>query len=89
MGKLSDWFAFYYDEPGNKIGEEKFINGEPGFKFDYDNKNQMKAKNDRQDVFTTRITAHIIDVNLAGAGHIKDVGLLREVATGPVPSIGP
>ncbi|MCC7258365.1 MAG: hypothetical protein IT486_08330 [Gammaproteobacteria bacterium] len=27
--------------------------------------------------------AHLIDVNLAGVGHIKDVGLLREVTGGP------
>jgi hypothetical protein len=33
--------------------------------------------------------AHIIDVNLAGSGHIKDVGLLREVVAGPAPAIGP
>ena len=33
--------------------------------------------------------AHIIDVNVAGTGHIKDVGLLREVVAGPAPVIGP
>jgi hypothetical protein len=31
--------------------------------------------------------AHIIDVRLEGQGHIKDVGLLRQVTGGPAPTI--
>jgi hypothetical protein len=33
--------------------------------------------------------AHIIDVRLEGQGHIKDVGLLREVVQGPAPVVQP
>jgi hypothetical protein len=33
--------------------------------------------------------AHIIDVTLTDQGHIKDVGLLREVTAAPVVSVSP
>jgi hypothetical protein len=33
--------------------------------------------------------AHIIDVQLQEQGHIRDVGLLREIATGPAPTMSP
>lgn len=32
--------------------------------------------------------AHLIDVNLTGQGHVKDVGLLRQVANGPGIGVG-
>jgi flagellar L-ring protein precursor FlgH len=66
MAKMSDWFSFNYDEPGNKIGQEQFVNGKPGVKFDADNKNKMEGQNDREDKFTTRVTARVIDVKPNG-----------------------
>lgn len=77
MGKLSDWFSFnYHDKPGNKLGQEQFINGEPGFKFNYDNNLKMDGQNDREDKFSTRITARIIDVkpngNLVLEAHLEE-----------------
>jgi len=76
MGKLSDWFSFNYGEPGNKIGAEAFINGEPGFKFDYDNKYRADSQNQREDQFTSRITARIIDVK--PNGNLVLEAMLRE-----------
>jgi flagellar L-ring protein precursor FlgH len=66
MGKLSDWFSVDCDKAGNKIGQEQFVNGKPGFKFDYDNKYKMDGSNEREDKFVTRITAHVIDVKPNG-----------------------
>ncbi|MBI4580429.1 MAG: flagellar basal body L-ring protein FlgH [Planctomycetes bacterium] len=63
-GKLSDWFRFYDD--AKHLGSDKLSNGEPGFKFDFNNKYQTDAQNDREDKFTTRITAHVIDVKPNG-----------------------
>jgi flagellar L-ring protein precursor FlgH len=63
-GKLSDWFRFYDD--CQHLGQDKLSNGEPGFKFDYDNKYKTEGEADREDRFTTRITARIIDVKPNG-----------------------
>jgi len=62
-GKLSDWFRFY-DE--HHLGQDQLSNGEPGFDFSYENEMKTKAKNDREDKFTTRIAARVIDVKPNG-----------------------
>jgi flagellar L-ring protein precursor FlgH len=64
MGQLSDWFRFYGDV--KHLGQDKLSNGKPGFQFDYDNKYKTEGTNDREDKFTTRITAHVIDVKPNG-----------------------
>lgn len=63
-GKLSDWFRFYDD--CQHLGQDQLSNGKPGFKFDYDNKYKTEGESDREDRFTTRITARIIDVKPNG-----------------------
>ncbi len=63
-GKLSDWFRFYDD--ATHLGQDKLSNGQPGFKFDYNNTYRQESKNDREDKFTTRIQATIIDVKPNG-----------------------
>lgn len=63
-GKLSDWFRFYDD--WRYLGQDRLSNGEPGFKFDLNNKYKTEGEADRQDRFTTRITARIIDVKPNG-----------------------
>jgi flagellar L-ring protein precursor FlgH len=62
-GKLNDWFRFY-DE--HHLGQDRLSNGEPGFDFSYENEMKTKAKNDREDKFTTRIAARVIDVKPNG-----------------------
>lgn len=62
-GKLSDWFRFY---PGGNLGQDKLSNGDPGVKFNLDNKYRAESTNDREDSFTTRIQARIIDVKPNG-----------------------
>ncbi|HSW47336.1 MAG TPA: flagellar basal body L-ring protein FlgH [Phycisphaerae bacterium] len=63
-GKLNDWFRFY-DGPKH-LGQDKLSNGKPGFDFSYENEMKSKAKNDREDKFTTRIAARVIDVKPNG-----------------------
>ncbi len=63
-GKLSDWFRFYND--CQHLGQDKLSNGQPGFKFDYGNKYKTEGESDREDRFTTRITARVIDVKPNG-----------------------
>lgn len=63
-GKLSDWFRFYDD--AKHLGQDKLSNGQPGFKFDYDNNYKTEGESDREDRFITRITARIIDVKPNG-----------------------
>jgi flagellar L-ring protein precursor FlgH len=65
-GKLSDWFHFYPNSPIKNLGSDKLSNGDPGFKFDYDNKYKLESTNDRQDAFSTRIEATVIDVKPNG-----------------------
>ncbi len=62
-GKLSDWFRLY---PRNRLGQDKLSNGDPGFKFDFDNKYKTEGESDRQDSFITRITASVVDVKPNG-----------------------
>ncbi len=62
-GKLSDWFRFY---DAQHLGSDKLSNGQPGAQFDYDNKYKTEGQNDREDKFTTRITARVIDVKPNG-----------------------
>lgn len=64
VGKLSDWFRFYDDT--QHLGTDKLSNGQPGFKFDFNNKYKTEGQNDREDKFTTRVTARIIDVKPNG-----------------------
>lgn len=63
VGKLSDWFRFY---PGNNLGQDKLSNGQPGFRFKFDNKYKADGETDREDKFTTRMTATVIDVKPNG-----------------------
>ena len=63
-GKLSDWFRFHDDL--QHLGSDNLTNGQPGFKFDYQNKLQNDSENEREDKFTTRIQAKIIDVKPNG-----------------------
>ena len=62
-GKLNDWFRFY--DPQH-LGQDKLSNGKPGFDWAYKNEMKNKAKNDREDKFTTRIAARVIDVKPNG-----------------------
>lgn len=62
--KLSDWFRFYDD--AKHLGQDKLSNGEPGFKFDFNNKYKTEGESDREDRFITRITARIVDVKPNG-----------------------
>lgn len=62
-GKLKDWFRFY---PDHRLGTDQLSNGEPGFDFEYENELKSKAKNNRKDMFTTRVQAQIIDVKPNG-----------------------
>jgi len=65
-GQLSDWFRFYGENDVQHLGQDKLSNGQPGFKFDYNNKLQSKSQNEREDKFTTRIHSRIIDVKPNG-----------------------
>jgi len=62
-GKLNEWFRFY---PDHKLGTDQLSNGQPGFDFTYENEIKSKAKNNRQDQFTTRIESRVIDVKPNG-----------------------
>ena len=62
-GKLSDWFHLYDKK---YLGTDNLTHGQPGFKFDLDNKLQQQSVNDRQDSFTTRFGATVIDVKPNG-----------------------
>ena len=62
-GKLNDWFRFY---DARHLGQDQLSNGKPGFDFTYENEMKTKAKNDREDKFTTRIAARVIDVKPNG-----------------------
>ena len=59
-GKLSDWFRFYGD--ATHLGQDKLTNGQPGFKYSMNNNYKGESTNDREDKFTTRIAARVIDV---------------------------
>jgi hypothetical protein len=61
-GKLNDWFKFYNCD----LGAQTFPKGKPGFDWAYENEMKTKAKNDREDKFTTRIAARVIDVKPNG-----------------------
>lgn len=63
-GKLSEWLRFHDDV--KHLGSDNLSNGQPGFKFDYDNNYKTEGQSDREDRFTTRITARIIDVKPNG-----------------------
>ncbi len=63
-GELSNWFRFYDDV--KHLGSDKLSNGKPGFTFDYNNRAQNRATNDREDSFITRVQAFIIDVKPNG-----------------------
>lgn len=62
-GKLSEWFRFY---PGNNLGSDQLSNGDPSFKFGFNNKYKTDGENEREDTFTTRIQATVIDVKPNG-----------------------
>jgi flagellar L-ring protein FlgH len=62
-GKLSEWFRFY---PEHHLGSDKLSNGQPSFKFQFDNKYENDGQNDREDKFETRIQARVIDVKPNG-----------------------
>lgn len=58
---LTKWFHFY-DQPHLMLGADKFQNGQPNIGYKWDDKRQNDSQSDREDKFTTRITAQIIDV---------------------------
>lgn len=62
-GKLNDWFRFY---PEHRLGQDKLSNGKPGFDFSFKNRLKSDGDNEREDKFTTRIQATIIDVKPNG-----------------------
>ena len=62
-GELSEWFRFY---PHRRLGTDQLSNGDPGFKFDFNNKYETDGENEREDKFITRIQAKIIDVKPNG-----------------------
>jgi flagellar L-ring protein FlgH len=62
-GRLSEWFRFYEE---HRLGSSTLRHGEPGFKFNLDNKYKAESSSDREDRFTTRIQARIIDVKPNG-----------------------
>lgn len=62
-GKLEEWFRMY---PRNRLGASTLSEGPPGFKFNTKNENKMDGENEREDKFTTRIQASIIDVKPNG-----------------------
>jgi len=63
-GKLSEWFRFHDDI--KHLGTDNLSNGQPGFAFDYDDTYETEGERDREDRFTTRIQATIIDVKPNG-----------------------
>jgi len=62
-GKLSEWFRFY---PHRRLGTDRLSNGQPGFKWKFDNKYETDGENEREDKFITRVTATVIDVKPNG-----------------------
>jgi len=62
-GKLSEWFRFH---PRNRLGADQLSNGQPGFKFAFNNRLRSEGENEREDKFITRIQATIIDVKPNG-----------------------
>jgi len=73
QGKLNEWFRMY---PRNKLGQDKLSNGKPGFDFTYNNELKSDASNEREDKFTTKIQAQIVDIkpngNLVLEARIKE-----------------
>ncbi len=61
--ELSDWFHLY---DHYKLGADRFPYGKPGVQFQWDNKTQNKAQDDREDKFVTRITGRVVDVKPNG-----------------------
>ena len=61
--KLSEWFRFH---PGSKLGTDQLTNGQPGVKFDLNDKYETEGEREREDKFTTRITSEVIDVKPNG-----------------------
>lgn len=62
-GKLSEWFRFYED---HKLGTDRLSNGQPGFKFKFNNKYENDGQSEREDKFETRIQAKVVDVKPNG-----------------------
>lgn len=71
--QLSDWFRFY---PHNHLGQDKLSNGKPGADFTYKNELKSNSSNEREDTFTTKIQATIVDIkpngNLVIEARIKE-----------------
>jgi flagellar L-ring protein precursor FlgH len=61
--KLSEWFRFY---PDHKLGSDNLSNGQPSVKFKLNDKYETDGTSEREDKFTTRITAKVIDVKPNG-----------------------
>jgi flagellar L-ring protein precursor FlgH len=62
-GKLSEWFRFH---PRNRLGSDQLSNGQPGFRFGFNNDFKTDSQNEREDRFDTRIQATVIDVKPNG-----------------------
>ena len=52
--------------PGSKLGTDQLTNGQPGVKFDLNDKYETEGEREREDKFTTRITSEVIDVKPNG-----------------------
>ncbi len=74
---LSKWFRMYERNGHPTMGADTLPFGDPAVQFLWDNKFQNKAQDNREDTFTTRITAKIVDVKpngtvvLEARGHQK------------------
>ncbi len=61
---LKQWPRFH---EGGHLGAQTWPNGNPNIGYRFKDETKSKAKNDRQDKFTTRIAAHVIDVKPNGS----------------------
>jgi len=62
--KLSKWFRFHDDL--KHLGTDQLSNGQPGVKFDLNDKYETDGQAEREDRFNTRLQAEVIDVKPNG-----------------------
>jgi flagellar basal body L-ring protein FlgH len=62
--KLKEWLRVY---EGGHLGAQTWPNGNPDIAYHFKDETKSKATNDRQDKFTTRIAAEVIDVKPNGS----------------------
>ncbi len=61
--KLEEWFRFY---PGCRLGSDQLSNGDPSIKYKFGLGWEGEGEADREDKFTERITAEVVDVKPNG-----------------------